>query len=90
MGLFGKKKLELPPLISDDELEPPVNFDSVIQYLEGLNRYEYEKLLKVVNIWRKANQEVNRLLPQKVGPVINAVISEASPAPFITDDEAES
>lgn len=67
MGLFGKKKQEFPPLNSALET-PVVNFNSVIEYLEGLSKADYEKLLKVVNIYRNANKDVHSVLGLKLEP----------------------
>ena len=57
MRLFGKPKRELPPLITDEELFPSVNYDSVMDWLVGLSDTEYAKVLQVANINRKAQQE---------------------------------
>lgn len=95
MGLFGKKK-ELPPLLSDAEidaeLEPCVNFNSVVTYLEGLSRYDYDKILKVVNIYREANKSASKVLGIKDEPSTTIDKESRSEAtldddlPFLEDD----
>lgn len=57
MGLFDRKKTELPPLISEEELFPSVNFDSVLEWLLGLSAKEYAQVLQVAGIHRKAIEE---------------------------------
>lgn len=92
MGLFDRKKRELPPLISDEELglnEPAVNFDSVLDYLVSLTEKDYGKLLKVAKIYRSANKAAEKVLPaEKQPPVI--IDKESKPddeLDFIFDDE---
>lgn len=80
MGLFGKKKREFAPLISDNST-PVVNFNTVVEYLEGLSKQDLDKLLKVVNIYRNANKDVNKVLGIKDEPT--ATITKES------RDEAE-
>lgn len=90
MGIFGKQKRELPPLMSEEEIDAladPVNFDSVVSYLEGLSRSDYEKLLKVVNIYRNANKDVNKVLGIQNEPVVKiGKFRQGEPEP---DDEGD-
>jgi hypothetical protein len=62
MRLFGKQKRELPPLITDEELFPSVNYDSVLDWLLGLSAKEYAQVLQVAGIHRKANDEAATVL----------------------------
>lgn len=83
MGLFDRKKrVELPPLLSDEEidaaLEPPVNYQSVVDYLVDLPKLDYEKLLKVVDIYRNADKDVAKTLGIKLQPT--ATIDKESKA----------
>lgn len=91
MGLFGKKKRELAPLISDEELDamgdPAVNFNSVVEYLEGLSRYEFDKLLKVVNIYRNANKDVHKVLGIKDEPTTTIVKESREEASLDEDSD---
>lgn len=84
MGLFGKKKQEYPPLFSAQET-PVVNFNSVIEYLEGLSKADYDKLLKVVNIYRSANKDVNKVLGLKDEPS-TAIAKESREEAELDDD----
>lgn len=71
MRLFGKKR-ELPPLISDEELFPSVNFDSVMDWLVGLSDSEYLKVMKVADINRNANKDSHSILGKPV-PVTSLI-----------------
>lgn len=87
MSLFGKKKKqEFPPLISDHST-PAVNFNSVVEYLEGLSRYDYDKILKVVNIWRAANKDVNKVLGIKSEPTAEITKESRDEAALDEDDD---
>lgn len=68
MKLFDRKKkpVELPPALMADE--DPVNFNSVLDYLVGLSKPEFDKLLKVTNVHRDANKESARILGIKDEP----------------------
>lgn len=93
MGLFGKKR-EFPPLLSDDST-PVINFNTVVEYLEGLSKSDLDKLLKVVNIYRNANKDVNKVLGIKDEPSVTidkeslaeAELDSDDDIPFILDDD---
>lgn len=57
--LFNKKKsiAELPPLLSESEVNG-ASYDQVLDFLVGINDDDYSKVLKVAEIYRKANQDV--------------------------------
>lgn len=59
MGLFSKKARE-----------KAVNFNSVVDYLKDLNRSDYDKILKVVRIYRNADAEVKKVLPLETMPPV--------------------
>lgn len=44
----------------------PVNYDSVLEWLLGLNQKDYDKLLKVVEVYREANKNEAKILNVKV------------------------
>ena len=67
MRLFGKPKRELPPLITDEELFPSVNYDSVMDWLVGLSDTEYAKVLQVANI-NRVREEPNLTRKAREGP----------------------
>lgn len=61
MNLFNRKPTkELPPLISDEELDA-VTYNEVLEFLTSINNSDYAKIIKVVNTYRKANCEVAKI-----------------------------
>lgn len=70
MGLFSKKNTKKEMVKLPPELEPinPINFNSVTDYLTGLSNQEYNKILKVVDIYRDANKSVAKVLGIKAEP----------------------
>lgn len=84
-NLFKKREaqqVELPAaLMADDN---PVNYDSVLDYLVGLDGKEYDKLLKVAVIYRDANKSAAKVLGVKDQPTTK--LKDDKP----TDDEIDS
>lgn len=79
MGLFDKQRKELPPLLSEAELEPEaqaVDYSSVLDYLVGLSSEEFDKVVNVAGIYRKANEDAAAALG-----------IENEPSTFITQPE---
>lgn len=68
MSLFGNKKQELPPLITDEELFPSVNFDTVLEWLVGLSAKDYAKVCEVARIHRVADQQSAAVLGRSAEP----------------------
>lgn len=66
IGKREKKQVELPAAIMADD--NPVNYDSVLDYLVGLDAREYDKLLKVAVIYRDANKSAAKVLGVKDQP----------------------
>jgi hypothetical protein len=63
MGIFSKQRktsIQLPDVLTKQD--DPVNYNSVLDYLVGLSRPDYEKLAKVSAIYRNANKEAARIL----------------------------
>lgn len=62
--MFGltKRNKQQPGQTFLIEPENPVNYDSVLDYLVGLSKFDYEKLIKVSNIYRNANKDAARVL----------------------------
>ena len=95
MSIFGNKKKELPPLISDAELagfdDGAVNYNTVVEWLVGLNDEDLAKVTKVVDINRKAYADTCGVLGMDVVP--SSFINPPEPAPiepagnFLDDDE---
>lgn len=93
MGLFGKRKSELPPLISDEELFPRVNYESVLDWLLGLSAEEYTQVLQVANVQRQANYEAAKILGKPFTPktqIDDPRDSLQTLEPFIIDKEPHS
>lgn len=65
-GKREKQQVELPAAIMADD--NPVNYDSVLDYLVGLDGKEYDKLLKVAVIYRDANKSAAKVLGVKDQP----------------------
>ena len=79
--LFRNKKRQLPPLISDSELElaTGINFDNVVEYLVGLSGDDYTKICQVAAVYREADHQAFKVLG-----------IENEPTTFIKDPEPES
>lgn len=61
MSIFGKDKPELTAdLLNeiDEQLENPVNHNSVLDYMLELSDDDYDKLLKSAKVYREANRKV--------------------------------
>lgn len=76
-----KKPVELPQVLT--EQENPVNYNTVLDYLVGLSQREYEKILKVSSIYRKANKDAAKILGVKDEPTVT--LKEEKP----TDDQID-
>lgn len=75
-----KQPVELPPFMAEQD---PVNYDSVLDYLVGLDGKEYDKLLKVAVIYRDANKSAAKVLGVKDQPT-TTLKSET-----VTEDELD-
>lgn len=63
MALFGNKKgVALPP--------QETGHQEVVDYLTALSRQDYDKIIKVVGIYRKADKEVAKIYPLETIPPI--------------------
>lgn len=85
MGIFNRKNrtplTELPAVLTkEDDL---VNYNSVLDYLVGLSRAEYDKLQKVSVVYRNANKEAAKIL----GVKDEATVELQPPKP--TDEEID-
>lgn len=82
--LFGKGRepqaVEIPAILQP---ENPVNYDSVLDWLLGLSKQDYDKMLKVVTIYRDANMSAAKVLKVK-----DQATTQLIPAK-LTDDEME-
>lgn len=81
--LFGKREaqpVEIPAILQP---ENPVNYDSVLDWLLGLSKQDYDKMLKVVTIYRDANMSAAKVLKVK-----DQATTQLIPAK-LTDDEMD-
>lgn len=84
MSIFSKrnkKGIELPKVLT--EPENPVNYNTVLDYMVGLSNAEYNKIIKVSEIYRKANKEAAKVLGVKDEPTTQ--LKEDKP----TDEEVD-
>lgn len=76
MALFGNKKgVALPP--------QEIGHQEVVDYLTALSRQDYDKIIKAVNIYRKADKEVAKIYPLETIPPITLG------GDFLSDDDTE-
>lgn len=64
MGLFGKQKKELPPLMTAADFDEVANYESALAYLCGLSDQEYKQVIEISGIHRKALQDSANVLGQ--------------------------
>jgi hypothetical protein len=76
-----KKPVELPQVLT--EQENPVNYNTVLDYLVGLSKTEYDKMFKVSNIYRNANKDAAKVLGVKDEPTVTLKEEKA------TDEEID-
>lgn len=85
MDLFKRKNkpgLESIPSVLTQQ-EDPVNYNTVLDYLVGLSKPEYDKIFKVSGIYRAADKEAAKVLGVKDEPTRTL----ATPKP--TDEEID-
>lgn len=98
-NIFNRKKkplTELPSVLTKED--DPVNYNSVLDYLVGLSRAEYDKLNKVSSIYRNANKEAAKILgvkdeatvelqpPKPTDEEIDKALDDSLAGDFITDE----
>ena len=66
---FSKKRVQQIPAVLTQP-ENPVNYKSVLEYLVGLSKAEYERIIKVSVIYRKADKEAAKVLGVKDEPTV--------------------
>lgn len=98
MCFFKKGKKDIyenqPGLIwpvNDEPKVDPVNYDTVLSYLTGSSKRDYNKIFKVADIYRKANEDAAKILGVNNEPVtaIKETETENSDADLerLMDDE---
>lgn len=89
MGLFKKEKKELAPLWSEGELaDIAVNYESVLDYLQRLSDSDFDTVIKVAGIYRKANHEAAKALGGEFEPTAFILEPVDDPEP-VTIDKSE-
>lgn len=83
--LFGSRRepkpVELPALLQP---EPPVNYDSVLEWMLGLSDKDYGTMIECINIYREARKNESKLLKLKNTATTQLLI------PAQTDEEIDS
>lgn len=104
--MFGLNKQKQPePVELPESMKPedPVNYNSVLDYLVGLSKADYNKMTKSAEIYREANQKVAKVIGVKDEPTTTiatkpditetdldellAADPEAVKQAFLTDDD---
>lgn len=75
------KPMELPAILKP---ENPVNYDSVLDWLLGLSKPDYDKMIKVVENYREAKKTEARILKFKDEPTTQLI------SQHLTDEEIDS
>ena len=83
--LFGKRKQDTAPVTVPEGLMPedPVNYNSVLDYLVGLSKTDYIKMIKSADIYREANTKVAKVIGIKDEPTTSIKTEK----PEVSDDE---
>lgn len=85
MGLFGKSNSSaLPPQPLEDESSEAISYQGVVDYLTGLSRQDYDKIIKVVNVYRSADKDVKKILGVKDEPTTTL---QPEPATDLLEDD---
>ena len=91
MSLFKKRKAS--SLLSGSSVESPIVEQSmVLDYIVDLDDPEFDKLIKVAAVYRKANKEAIKIwgveaLPQYTDPSDEESGMDDLDSAFLTDDE---
>lgn len=76
-----KEPTELPTVLQPED---PVNYSSVLDYLVGLSKDDYQKMIKVTGVYRDANHKAAGILDVEDQPTSTLKTDEP------TDDEVDS
>lgn len=90
MGLFGKDKKVLAPLFSESELEPQnADYNTVLDWLQGLSDEDYATVCKIAEIYRKANKDAAAALGIEDQPTtfIHPPAEPEAPKNFLDEDD---
>lgn len=86
MQLFGNKKKELPPLA--EVAATGASYEQVVDFLVGLNKSDFDKVIKVANIYRAAEQEVAKttgMKQEQVPPLFKTQATKPLLSPGVVD-----
>lgn len=93
MGIFDKKPKEQPAVADDG-----ATYDQVVDFLVSVNDRDYQKIKRVVDIYRAANVEVakatgvrsepaNSIFAKQTVPAVNLAPSDTDVGNFLEDDD---
>lgn len=78
----NKPSVELPAILQP---ENPINYNSVLDYLVGLSKSDYGKMIKSADIYRDANAKVAKVVGVKDEPT-----TSIQPKEEVSDDQVDS
>lgn len=91
MSIFGNKKKRSTYMGEPIGQEPTVaNYDQVVDFLVSVNDKDYQKIIKVANIYRDANVEVAKATGVKQEPVQSIFARQTVPAVNLGDQPGHS
>lgn len=68
-NIFKKKRSDWKDMFSSDQTaKQKVNYEQTINYLTGLSRSDFDKIVKVAGIYRAANKEAAKIIGIKEEP----------------------
>ena len=67
-----KKRRDWKDIFSNDQVaKQKVNYEQTINYLTGLSRSDFDKIVKVAGIYRVANKEASKIIGIKEEPTVS-------------------
>lgn len=84
---FKRDKAPRTPVSVPESMKPedPVNYNSVLDYLVGLDAKDFKKMTRSAEIYRKANKDVADLLGVEDTPTTSIVTDK----PEVSDDDLD-
>lgn len=71
-NIFKKKRSDWKDMfLSDQTTRQKVNYEQTINYLTGLSRSDFDKIVKVAGIYRAANKEASKIIGIKEEPTVS-------------------
>lgn len=92
MGLFNKKNRQPGSSAFDDKLDPETDYNQVLEYLIGLSQKDFDRVINVAGVFRKANADAAAILGIKDEPTTSIPKKKSptksdDPLDFLFDDE---